>query len=81
MRALDNLVVFKVLLDGGHICAKHPATGAAKYTVHTASFRLGHITEKQFEQLVSHKIIAELPKRSTDKSGNVYRYWKLEGGE
>lgn len=29
---------------------------------------------------VKHRIISELPKGNTDKYGNVYRFWKIEGG-
>lgn len=82
-RALAYPAVFAVLLGGGHISVKHPPVGAAKYTVHPASGSVlcsGHITENQFGQLIKHRIISELPKGNTDKYGNVYRFWKIEGG-
>lgn len=82
-KALEYPVVFEILLNGGHICVRHPVMGAVKYTVHShkpsGPLCSGHITEKQFAQLVEHHIIAERPNGNKDKYGNVYRYWLLEG--
>ncbi len=81
-QSLEYPVVFKALIDGGHICETHLSDGRAwRYTMHCPTrqtYCLGHITPKQFRQLQSNRIIHEVrPEPSVDKGGNVYFYYRL----
>ena len=80
--SLEYPVVFKALMDGGHICETHPSGGRTwRYTVHCPARHyssLGHITPKQFRQLQANRIIHETrPEPSVDKGGNVHFYYRL----
>lgn len=77
MKAMNLIDVFKILLDGGHICATENKISVCRKG---SSFN-GHITEKQFHELWSKDII-EIDIESTeasgrDKYGNTYIYFKL----
>lgn len=79
-KALEYPVVFKALLNGGHICESYTNNGRThKYTVHAHHpLCLGHITEKQFRQLISNDTINlrnDCPKK--DKYGNLYFFYTL----
>lgn len=80
-KALEYPVVFKALLEDGHICAiAFSNNSRTEYTVHVSnvSIKLGHITEKQFQSLVQNGLIVPgINPSNKDKYGNLYTYYRL----
>lgn len=79
MKALEYPKVFKVLLNGGHICAI-VGNNKTTYSVVTGNggSLVGHITEKQFRELNLNEVIEH--HIDCDQRGNnyEYRYWGLK---
>lgn len=77
MKALEYPKVFKVLLNGGHICAI-VGNNKTTYSVVTGNggSLVGHITEKQFRELDLNGVIGY----EGNQLGNnyEYRYWGLK---
>lgn len=79
-KALEYPVVFKSLLEGGHICAINFSNRNHKeYSVHVPNKKVGHITEKQFRSLIDYNLISMKPMSpNKDKYGNLYYYYALQ---
>ena len=75
-KALKYPTVFRALLDGGHICEREPFTGPVKWTVHVNLKCVGHITEKQFEEMYHNGLLHHYNTRH-DKSGDALNYYTL----
>lgn len=78
-KALKYPTVFRVLLDGGHICEKQPTVGRVKWTVHINLQTIGHITETQFQDLYNAGLLHHTNTRN-DKSGASLSYFVLMEG-
>lgn len=83
-RALSYPVVLEALLKGGRISVANGVMRNYQYRVSVPSefikgalTPIGHITEKQFEELITHHILYELNKNCKDKYGTVYRLFVL----
>lgn len=90
-KALEYPVIFKTLLDGGYICEVQSVLRNYKYELYRLEIfpqpnkYVGHITPKQFDELVSQGIIGwnGMPNMK-DKSGAVsisYGLLKEKDGE
>ena len=85
-KALEYPAIFKVLLDGGYICeSQQAARRSTAYELYQPDSSprpakyVGHITQKQFEQLAHHGVIgwSGWPNRM-DKYGTVTIYYGLQ---
>lgn len=87
-KALEYPVIFKTLLDGGYICEVQPVLRSYKYKLYRLepfpqpNKYVGHITPKQFDELVSQGIIEwnGMPNMK-DKCGTVSISYGLRKGK
>ena len=76
--------VFKVLLDGGFIAEHCPYNGTKRFysvIVQNGGPYAGHITEKQFDELVTEGVIESTHESKTDKRGAIYNFYELSKKE
>lgn len=83
-KTMDIVDAFKALLDGGCILQKFPpVSGKIEYKVliptipNCAMKCIGHITEKQYDELYKKNIISLDIEQARGKVGNLRYYWFL----
>ena len=78
---LTTSEVCTILLCNGHICARHsPNFKRPYYGVYQTTYRrvhqVGHITPKQFQEMVEADLI-KLTSSRTNKYGHVLNYYEI----
>lgn len=77
--------VFRILLDGGYIkeiCMNSRKSAVYKVHVKDSVYEItGHITEKQFNELMGAGLLCSTGEQREDKYGNIYNFYELKKAE
>ncbi len=80
-KKMDIIKVFRILLDGGHIASIEHIQQKTEYYVTYNYERVGHISQKQFDNLCENGIIESYSffghNQRTDDSGNIVTLYFL----